>query len=128
LITTLAEIERELKILNSYFKKEKFDFKRFNGYIHLMANDNSKDISLGNTKLELYYQLLTANKILEELKNEQTNKIKALIEEYYRKIDYITERNKTVKSFNHLKNELNINNELIESYKTIIANLEELLN
>jgi hypothetical protein len=128
LITTLAEIERELKILNSYFKKEKFDFKRSNGYIHLMANDNSKDISLGNSKLELYYQLLTANKILEELKNEQTNKIKALIEEYYRKIDYITERNKTVKSFNHLKNELNINNELIESYKTIIANLEELLN
>jgi hypothetical protein len=70
LITTLAEIERELKILNSYFKKEKFDFKRFNGYIHLMANNNSKDISLGNTKTELYYQLLTINKVLEELKNE----------------------------------------------------------
>lgn len=64
------------------------------------------------------------------MKNESINQkegILALKEEYFRKIGYLTERNKTVKAFSHLRNELSVNNELIESYKTVIVNLEELL-
>lgn len=70
MITTLNEINREIEILNSYFNAEKFQTVRSYGKIQLMANNKSKDISLGNTKTELYYQLLTVNKVLEELKNE----------------------------------------------------------
>lgn len=84
---TITEIDRQIEILNSFFNADKFQFKRSSGQIHLMANGMSKDISLGNTKTELYYQLLTVNKVLEELKNE-------IKEKYERKVKWLISEDK----------------------------------
>ena len=48
-----------------------FSIKQYNGYCHL-ADNNEQELSNGNTKSELYYQLVTANKIL-ELKRQNDN-------------------------------------------------------
>ena len=42
----------------------KFGIKFYNGYCHL-ADHNEQDLSNGNTKSELYYQMVTTNKIIE---------------------------------------------------------------
>lgn len=45
----------------------KFSIKHYNGYYHL-ADDNNQELSNGNSKNELYYQLVTTNKIIELMK------------------------------------------------------------
>lgn len=44
----------------------KFSIKHYNGYYHLA--DNNQELSNGNSKSELYYQLVTTNKIIELMK------------------------------------------------------------
>jgi len=49
----------------------KFSMKQYNGYCHL-ADHNEQELSNGNTKSELYWQLVTTNKVIELTR--QTNK------------------------------------------------------
>ena len=42
-----------------------------NGFINLFNDKGSVDYSLGNTKSELYYQVVLANKILEQIRYEK---------------------------------------------------------
>jgi len=50
-----------------------FSIKQYNGYYHL-ADHEDQELSNGNSKQELYYQMVTANKIIELKRHILENK------------------------------------------------------
>lgn len=60
-----GQLERLYRNLGIKQFEDKPQIVHANGYINLMSNRGSHDLSLGNTKTELYWQLVLVNKILE---------------------------------------------------------------
>jgi hypothetical protein len=65
LIGVLERLHRNTGIL--------FSIKQYNGYYHLADNEN-QELSNGNSKQEIYYQIVTACKIIELMKNRRLEK------------------------------------------------------
>jgi len=47
-----------------------FSIKQYNGYYHLADNEN-QELSNGNSKQEIYYQIVTACKIIELMRQQK---------------------------------------------------------
>ena len=56
--------------------------------IYLFKNNGSQDISNGNTKTELYWQLVVTNKILEEYNQTKVKDLESEIEDLQQELPY----------------------------------------